>query len=81
MPFQIRTSNHVETLSLLLLLIFAMFNLMKALLTDSGFIPKGPISDLFKALEFIEKLFPIALVVVIVSIEVRKKFKHKSKKQ
>ncbi len=81
MPFQYRTSNHVETLSLSLLSIFCIFNLLKASLTDFGVVPEGPTVDFFKAVEFIEKLFPIILIVVIVIIEVRRRFKKKSKSQ
>ncbi len=81
MPFQYRTSNHVETLSLSLLSVFCIFNLLKASLTDFGVVPEGPTVDFFKAVEFIEKLFPIILIVVIVIIEVRRRFKKKSKSQ
>ncbi len=81
LPFQFKASNHVESLSLSLLLVFSIFNLLKASLTDSGAIPQGPTVKFFKALEFIEKLFPIILIIVIIIIEVRRKFKTKSKNQ
>ncbi len=81
MPFHVRTSNHIESLSLVFLISFAMFNLLKASLTDNGVIPVGPSVGFFKALEFTEKLFPIILVVVIVLIELRKKVKGKRKNQ
>ncbi len=81
LPFYYRTSNHVESLSLSLLLIFSVFNLLKASLTDSGVVPTGPTVDFFKALEFIEKLFPFIIIVVIIIIEIRRIFKKKSKNQ
>ena len=80
-PFQVKASNHVESLSLSLLLLFAIINLMKALLFDYGFIPIGPIASFFKILENIENIFIIILLIVIIIIEINKKMKKKPKRQ
>ncbi len=70
-PFAVRTSNHVETFSLFLLLLMSGINLLKASLTDSGVIPSGPSVPFFKGLEFSEKCLIIALICIILIIEVR----------
>ncbi len=80
-PFKVRTSNYIETLSLTFLSLFAIFNLMKALLTDNYVIPDGPSVVVFKVLEVIERLFPIILIAVIVAIEIKRKLKNKPQKQ
>ncbi len=80
-PFAVRTSNHLETLSLFLLLLMSGINLLKASLTDSGVIPSGPSVPFFKGLEFSEKCLIIALVCFILIIEVRTKQGKEKNKQ
>ncbi len=80
MPFQVRTSNYVETFSLMLLLITAVINLLKASLTDSGVIPSGPTVPFFKTLEFCEKMFVLLIIAHILVIEINlRKGKKKSR--
>ena len=71
-PFQVRTSNNVETLSLLFLCLVSVSNLLKACLTDSGVVPSGPPVGFFKSLQFIESILVVALIVFVIYIEVRK---------
>ena len=71
-PFQVRTSNNVETLSLLFLCLVSVSNLLKACLTDSGVVPSGPPVAFFKSLQFIESILVVLLIVYVVYIEVRK---------
>ncbi len=68
-PFQVRTSNNIETLSLALLCATSVINLLKATLTDSGVVPSGPSVHFFKSLEFCEKLFVFFIIGFIFSIE------------
>ncbi len=61
-PFKIRKSNHVEGLSLSLLIMRSVINLLKASLTDSGVVPSGPSVRSFKGLELSEKLFVFIII-------------------
>ncbi len=70
-PFQIKSSNYVEGLSLLLLLINSVINLLKACLTDSAVVPSGPSVSFFKGLELTEKLFVLSLLSCIFIIELK----------
>ncbi len=72
-PFQVRTSNYVEGLSLSLLLVTSVINLLKACLTDSGIVPSGPSVPFFKGLELCEKVFIFLVIAYILMIEVHKK--------
>ena len=69
LPFRVRTSNHIEAISLGFLTVSAVINLLKATLTDSGVIPSGPSSDFFKSLQFIEKLLLSFLLLFILLVE------------
>ncbi len=75
-PFQVRTSNYVEGLSLLLLSISSVINLLKASLTDSGVVPSGPSVPFFKGLELCEKMFVFFIIAYILYIEVKQKGKR-----
>ncbi len=68
-PFKVRSSNHVEGLSLLLLCVTSCINLLKACLTDTGVVPSGPSVPLFKALVQCEKMCLFILLLFIVLIE------------
>ena len=68
-PYQVRKSNHVEGLSLSLLIMTSVINLLKASLTDSGVVPSGPLVQFFKFLELIERSFVIIIIVHILSVE------------
>ncbi len=76
-PFQVKTSNHVETFSLLLLSIAAVINLLKASLTDSGVIPSGPTVPFFKTIELCEKMFVLFIIghIILIEINLRKRKK------
>ncbi len=78
-PFEARSSNNVEALSLSLLLLASMINLLKASLTDSGVIPSGPTVPFFKGLELGEKMFIFLIIGYILTVEVRLR-KHKKGK-
>ncbi len=69
-PFEVRSSNHVETCSLFLLLIVAMINLLKAFQIDSGLTLNGPTVPFLQALESVEKILLIPLLIIITFIEV-----------
>ena len=76
-PFQMRSSNDVEALSLSLLLLNSMINLLKASLTDSGIVPSGPAVPFFKGLELCEKM-PILLIIgYILLLELKSRIKIK----
>ena len=78
-PFEVKTSNHLETLSLFFLLLVAAINLLKAFLADSSVILSGPITVPFmQALEALEKTMIIILLVFILFIEFR--FQRSQKK-
>ncbi len=64
-PFQVRSSNNIETLSLSLLVMTSMINLLKASLTDSGVVPSGPSVPFFKSLELCEKMFVVIIIAYI----------------
>ncbi len=68
-PFHLRKSNHVEGLSLSLLLANSVINLLKACLTDAGVVPSGPLVPFFKSLELCEKLFVFIIISYILYIE------------
>ena len=68
-PFQVTKSNHVEGLSLALLIVVSVINLLKASLTDSGVVPTGPSVLFFKSLELSEKLFVLLIISYILGIE------------
>ncbi len=70
-PFLVKTSNHVETFSLLLLSISAVINLLKASLTDSGVVPSGPTVSFFETIELCEKMFVLLIIAYILLIEFR----------
>ncbi len=76
-PFQVQMSNHVESLSLFFLIISAVMNLLKALLTDFGVVPSGPSVAFFKQIELVERSFVIILIIVILIIEIKQKIKRK----
>ena len=78
-PFKVPSSNQVETMSLFLLAVVALFNLMKALLTEVGVVPSGPSVIFFKGLEFMEKMFVLILILVILIVETRRKIKTTAK--
>ncbi len=71
MPFEVKTSNYIETVSLLLLSITGMINLLKASLTDTGVVPAGPTVPFFKALEFSEKMFVLLIIAYVFVIELK----------
>ncbi len=73
-PFAVRTSNHVEMFSLLLLLFTAIINLLKASLIDSAAIPNGPTVSFFEDLELLESLLVFILVAFIIMIEIWQRF-------
>ncbi len=77
MPFQNRNSNHIETLSLNLLVLAAVFNLLKSTLTDTGAIPTGPTVPFFKTLEFAEKAMVILLIAAVILVEVKSRLQQK----
>ncbi len=80
MPFQVKTSNYIEAVSLLLLSIASVINLLKASLTDSGVIPSGPTVSFFKTLEFFEKIFVLLIIAIIFVTEVKlRKEKRKNR--
>ncbi len=70
-PFQVKTSNYIEGLSLSLLTLASVINLLKASFTDSGVVPTGPSIPFFKGLELTEKLFVLIIIAYILLIEVR----------
>ncbi len=76
-PFEVRSSNHVETLSLFLLVIVAIINLIKAFLTDSGFILSGPTVPMVQGLEFTEQMTVVLLLVYIAATEFKLRRKEK----
>ncbi len=78
-PFQIPSSNNVETLSLVLLCMTSVINLLKATLTDSGVVPSGPTVPFFKSLEVCEKIFVSLVIVYILVTEL--KLRNKARKQ
>ncbi len=80
MPFQVKTSNYVETFSLLLLTINAVMNLLKASLTDSGVVPSGPMVPFLRNLELFEKMFVLLIIGYIFVTEVKLR-KGKKKQQ
>ncbi len=79
-PFQVRSSNNVETLSLSLLVLTSMINLLKASLTDSGVIPSGPTVPFFKGLELSEKMFVLLIILDIFVMEFKLRKKNSRKK-
>ena len=81
MPFTVRTSNHIETISLCFLIMSAVFNLLKGILTESGITPAGPNIALFKRIEFIEKMMVILLILSIIIVEIHRKIIQKNKKK
>ena len=70
-PFQVRSSNHVEGLSLFLLSIASVINLLKATVTDSGNLPSGPSLKFFQGLEVTEKTFIFVIVFFIAMTELK----------
>ncbi len=74
-PFQVPTSNDVETVSLALLCMTSVINLLKASLTDSGVVPSGPSVQFFKSLEFCEKIFVLFIIsfILVTEFKLRKK--------
>ncbi len=70
-PFQVRSSNNVEALSLSLLLLASVLNLLKASLTDAGIVPSGPTVPFFKTVELCEKIFVLMIIAYILSLEVK----------
>ena len=70
-PFQVRSSNNVETLSLSLLIFSSIINLLKASLTDSGVVPSGPSVSFFKSMELCEKMFVLLIIAYILLVEIR----------
>ncbi len=78
MPFQFKTSNYLEILSLSLLNITAVINLLKASLTDSGIVPSGPTVPFFKSLELGEKMFVLLIIAYILLIELNLRRKKKT---
>ncbi len=76
LPFQVRTSNNIESLSLAFLVVVAAMNLLKACLTEAGVVPSGPSVPFFKGLEFSEKFLAIILIVIIVLTEIFLKVKR-----
>ena len=80
-PFQAQLSNQVESISLLLLMLVAALNLLKASLTDSGVIPSGPSVPFFKGLEFMEKICVVVLIGSILFGELWIKFRGKTSKR
>ncbi len=79
MPFYVKTSNHLETVSLCLLTLVAIVNLLKASLTDSRVIPAGPSVSFFTGLEFMEKIMVLVLIAIIIVIELYLKLKNRKK--
>ena len=75
-PFDVRTSNHVEGLSLSLLIFTSVNNLLKASLTDNGIIPSGPSVIFFKGLELCKKLFVLLIIGYVLWIELDEKSKR-----
>ncbi len=80
-PFEVRSSNGVEALSLALLLLTAVINLLKASLTDSGVVPSGPTVPFFKGLELCEKMFVLLIIAYILIMEVKLRKQKKEKAQ
>ncbi len=78
-PFHVKTSNHVETLSLSLLVLVAVINLLKSNLTESGVVPTGPSVGFFKTLQFIENIKAFILICFIIFIEIRNRIYKKNK--
>ncbi len=76
-PFEVRSSNHVETLSLTLLVMVAMINLLKAFLADSGLILSGPTVPIVQGLEFAEKISAIILLLYITFTEINYRRRQK----
>ncbi len=70
-PFQVKSSNDVEALSLSLLVLTSVINLLKASLTDSGVVPSGPTVPFFKGLELCEKIFVLITIAYIMLVEVK----------
>ncbi len=71
MPFEVRTSNYVEMLSLLLLSVTSVINLLKASLTDSAVVPSGPTVPFFKSLQLCEKMLVLFIIAFIIMTEVK----------
>ncbi len=80
LPFNIKKSNHVETLSLNFLIMTAVANLLKAIVIDEGFIPEGNLLSFFEAIELSEKLTVLVLLGFIILIEIRKRINIKGRK-
>ncbi len=80
-PFLVRSSNDVETLSLLLLSLASIFNLLKASLTDSGAVPSGPTVSFFKSIELCEKVFVLIIIAYILLVEIKSRKANKGKPQ
>ncbi len=78
-PFQVRSSNDVEALSLSLLVLTSVINLLKASLTDSGVVPSGPTTPFFKGLELCEKMFVLIIIAYILFVEVKFRKEKKGK--
>ncbi len=76
-PFAIKTSNSIETLSLLLISMTSVINLLKACLTDSGIVPSGPSVSFFKTLELLEKMFVLVLIMYVLVVELNSYRKKK----
>ncbi len=70
-PFKAKQSNHVETMSLVLLSFVAVINSLKSILTDSGTIPTGPSVSFFKGLEFTEHILLVTLLAFIAFVEIK----------
>ncbi len=77
-PFQVRSSNDVEALSLSLLLLASVLNLLKASLTDAGVVPSGPSVSFFKTVELCEKLFVLAIIAYILVVELKGRKRKKN---
>ncbi len=70
-PFEVRSSNNVETLSLFLLLVVAVTNLIKSFLADSGLVLSGPTVPFVQSLEFGENTMIFILAIYIGITELR----------
>ena len=79
-PFQVKTSNYIEALSLSLLTLSSVINLLKASFTDSGVVPTGPSIPFFKGLELTEKLFVLILIAYILVIEFKLRKRNRKRK-
>ena len=76
-PFQMATSNLVETFSLLFLCFGASINLLKACLIDFGVIPSGPAVTILQSLLSVEKSLTITLICIILIVELQARAKNR----